>query len=164
MRRVTNPFTFTIGAILMTTAMPTDAATVRTETPVDAPADFVWAAVKDVGAVHTRLARGFVSGTTLEGDMRTVTFANGMVVKEVITGIDDTVRRLAYSAVEGRATHHAASIEVVPDGQGCRLVWVTDVLPEAMAEPIRAMMEAGAAVMKATLEEDAARMRTKGKR
>lgn len=142
-----------LGAALMTTT-PADAETIRTETRVAAPADAVWEAIKDVGAVHSRLARGFVADTKLDGDTRTVTFVNGMVVKEVITGRDDANRRLAYSAVGGRATHHAASLQVVPDGDGCRLIWITDVLPEELAGPIRGMMEAGVAAMKRTLETD----------
>jgi hypothetical protein len=44
----------------------------------------VWASVRDVGALSTRLAPGFVVDTRLEGDVRTVTFANGAVVRERI--------------------------------------------------------------------------------
>ncbi len=71
-------------------------ATIYKEFAVDAPPEFVWAAVKDVGAVHTRLAKGFVTNTVLTGGMRTVTFANGLTVTEQIVGVDDEHKRLAY--------------------------------------------------------------------
>jgi hypothetical protein len=56
----------------------------------------VWEAVRDVGAVHTRLAPGFVVDTRLEADTRVVTFANGLVARELIVDIDDDARRLVF--------------------------------------------------------------------
>jgi len=41
-------------------------------------------ALRDVGALHTRLAPGFVTHTRLEPGARIVTFGNGMVVREAI--------------------------------------------------------------------------------
>jgi uncharacterized protein YndB with AHSA1/START domain len=133
-------------------------ASIRKEILIHAPPDTVWAAVRDVGAVHKRLAPGFVADTRLEGDSRIVTFANGFVVRERIVDIDDASRRLAYAAVNGRATHHHATLQVFADGErGTRLVWVTDLLPNEVAETIRALVEEGAGVMKRTLEGAAAR-------
>ena len=40
-------------------------ASIRIAIPVDRPAQTVWAAVADAGAVHERLARGFVVDTQL---------------------------------------------------------------------------------------------------
>ena len=57
----------------------------------------VWDAVRDVGAIHTRLAPDFVTDVKLEGDARIVTFANGMVAKELIVDCDDAARRLVWS-------------------------------------------------------------------
>jgi uncharacterized protein YndB with AHSA1/START domain len=128
-------------------------ASIRKELMIDAPAEHVWAAIRDVGAVHTRLAHGFVLDTRLEGDSRIVTFANGEVVRERIVDIDDRRRRLAYAVVEWRTTHHNASFEVVPDGDGrCRVVWITDLLPDALAELVEGFMEQGGAAIKRTLE------------
>ena len=128
-------------------------ATVHKEISIAAaPAD-VWAAVRDVGAVHERLVPGLVVATVLDGDVRTVTFANGMVVREQIVTVDDGARCLAYAATGGRATHHNASLQVFADGPGrSRLVWTTDLLPEEAAGPIAALVEQGAAIMKTTLE------------
>ena len=129
-------------------------ASIRKEFLVDARPEDAWSAIRDFGAVHTRLAPGFVADTRLDGDARLVTFANGMTVRELLVDLDDETRRLAYASVQGRATHHNASIQVfAEDGEQCRLVWITDVLPNELAGPIGSMMEQGAAVMKRTLED-----------
>jgi hypothetical protein len=120
---------------------------------VDVPAEFAWDAIVDIGALHTRLVRGFVANTTLEDDVRTVIFVNGMSVKERIISIDNTLRRLAYTAVGGRASHHNAYVQVTPStAQSCHIAWVTDLLPNEMAGPIGQMVDAGAAAIKQTLE------------
>ena len=69
-------------------------ASIREEILLDARAEDVWDAVRDVGALHTRLVPGFVTDTRLEKGARIVTFANGMVVRELIVDLDDTARRL----------------------------------------------------------------------
>ena len=127
-------------------------ASIRKEIVVDAPPEYAWAAIRDVGAIHTRLAKEFVLDTRLDGDSRLVTFANGVSVRERIIDIDDRTQRLAYSVVEWRATHHNASIQVVPDGRRCRLVWIADLLPDTLAELVDGLMEQGCAAMKRTLE------------
>lgn len=128
-------------------------ASIRKEIPIDASTDHAWAAIRDVGAVHTRLARELVVDTRLEGDSRVVTFANGEVVRERIVDIDDRGRRLAYTFVEWRTTHHNASFQVLPDGDSrCRLVWITDLLPDTLAELVEGLMEQGCTAIKRTLE------------
>ena len=129
-------------------------ASIHKEVLIDAPADRIWDALRDVGAIHTRLARGFVTNTRLEGDARDVTFTNGAVVRERIVDLDDRVRRIAYAAVGGRFTHHSASIQVFPDGDSrSRVVWIADLLPNDLAELVGGMMEQGCAAMKRTLEQ-----------
>jgi len=113
----------------------------------------VWDVVRDIGAVHTRFAPGFVTDTVLEKpDERIVTFANGFVAREVIVDVDETRRRLAYSVRSERLSHHNASFQVVPDGAGARLVWIADVLPAEAAVTVGAMMEDGAQAAKRALE------------
>ena len=73
-------------------------ASIRREIPLAAGPDAVWDVVRDVGAVHTRFAPGFVVATTMEPGARVVTFANGMVARELIVDVDDEARRLAYWA------------------------------------------------------------------
>ena len=66
-----------------------------------AGADEVWSAVRDIGALHTRLVPGFVTDTYLEPGARIVTFGNGMVLREPIIAINDDVRRLVWPARGG---------------------------------------------------------------
>jgi hypothetical protein len=86
-----------------------------------------------------------------------VTFANGVVARELIVDLDDDARRLAWSAVGGRLTHHNASVQVFDEGiAACRLVWIADLLPHAMAPAIAAMIDQGLQAMKKALESAAA--------
>lgn len=128
-------------------------ATIHKEVIIDAPADRVWAAIADVGALHTRLVPGFVIDTVLKDEVRKVTFGNGMTADETIITIDHDQRRFAYSVASGRLTQHSASNQVFPAGEGrCRFVWIADVLPHAAADTMGPMMAQGAAVLKATME------------
>lgn len=131
-------------------------ATILIDTSINAPADQVWEAIRDYGALHTRLVPGFVVDTRLEGDSRMVTFGNGMTARERIVGLDDAAMRFAYGIVSERMIHHSASNQVVDDGEGgCRFIWIADVLPDAVAETMEPMMRQGAAVLKSTMESAA---------
>jgi Polyketide cyclase / dehydrase and lipid transport len=130
-------------------------ASIYKELAIDAPAEEVWDAVRDFGALHERLVPGFVVATDLQGDVRTVTFFSGHVARERLVGIDDERRRLAYSVIDGPlgSTHHNASAQVVDDGdRRCRFVWVTDVLPSELAPQISALMERGLAAIKSAFD------------
>jgi len=119
-------------------------ASIRKEILLDAPPDEVWDVVRDVGAVHTRFAPGFVVDTHLQPGARVVTFANGLVARELIVDVDEDRRRLAYAVVGGRLAHHNASFTVVDRGAGgTQLVWVADLLPDEMAGAIDDMMQQG---------------------
>lgn len=130
-------------------------ATIRKEIPLTAPADHVWDVIRDIGAIHKRLAPGYVTDTRLEegGAARIVTFANGQVARELIVTVDGDSRRLAYAVVGGMATHHNASFQVFPTAEGgSTLVWVTDVLPDTIAPAFTGMIEGGVTVIKRTLD------------
>ena len=128
-------------------------ASIHREMLVEAQALDVWDAIRDVGAIHTRLAPGFVVDTRLEEGARVVTFGNGLVARELIVDVNDEARRLAWSVVDGRPSHHNASLQVFPEGDNrCRVVWIADLLPNELAGPIGAMIDQGMAVMKKTLE------------
>ena len=127
-------------------------ASIRKEFTVNASPDAVWNAIREVGAIHTRLAQGFVTDTRLEADSRVVTFANGAVVRELIVDVDDHARRLAYAVVEWQTTHHNASFQVFDDVGGSRVVWITDLLPNTLADTVSGFMEQGVAAMKRTLD------------
>ena len=128
-------------------------ATIHKEIVIAAPPERVWAAVRDVGAPHERLTPGLVVATRLEDGARVVSFANGLVVRELIVTLDDQARRFVYAATGGRATHHNSSIQLFAEpGGGSRLVWITDLLPDEVAGPVGALVEQGAQLMKQTLE------------
>ncbi len=130
-------------------------ASIYKEIAIDAPPAQVWAAVRDVGAVHRQLLPGYVVDTQLDGDTRILTLPDGGMVRELIVAVDDDQRRLAYAVVETRMplAHHHASFQVFADGEDrSRLVWITDALPHERAPDIRLRVERGAEVMKQTLE------------
>src|ERR1044072_3452977 len=112
-------------------------ASIRKEIRIDAPANQIWDALRDVGALHTRLVPGFVTDTKLEGNTRIVTFGNGMTAREDIVSIDATRQRVAW-AVIGQAFRHysgAAWVESDPKG-GSRFFWTADLLPDELAPQV----------------------------
>ncbi len=128
-------------------------ATIRKEVTIEARTETVWDALRDVGALHTRLAPGFVTDVRLEEGARVVTFGNGMVAREVIISVDDQARRLAWTIVGGRMTHHNGAAQVFDEGAGrSRFVWTTDLLPDSVAPAIDGMMGQAMPIIKATLE------------
>jgi Polyketide cyclase / dehydrase and lipid transport len=132
-------------------------ASIHKDIALDASADEVWAAVRDFGAVHRRVAPGFVADCRLDGDSRIVTFANGNVARELKVTVDEERRRLVYAVVSPRLTQHSASIQVFADGdRRSRVAWIADVLPDAIGPYIDAQMELGALAMQKQFRRDAA--------
>ena len=127
-------------------------ASIRKEVHIACSPEKAWDALRDVGALHERVVPGFVVDTKLEDGARIVTFGNGTVAKELIVDVDDAARRLVWAVVEGRPTHHNGSVQIFPDGGGCRLVWIADLLPHELAKPVGAMMQQGMDAMKKKLE------------
>ncbi len=131
-------------------------ASIVKEVGVDAGAAPCWDAVRDFAALHQRLAPGFITDVQMVSPReREITFFSGAVAREYLVGIDDDRRRMAYTVVESPmgSTHHNASVEVHPDGEArCRFVWITDVLPDELAERTGELMDRGIAVIKETLE------------
>lgn len=131
-------------------------ASIRKEITVAMSPDAVWERVADIGALHTRLVPGFVVDTGLEPGARRVTFANGIVAREVIVDQDDTARRLVWTVESERLAHHNGALQVfAAEGGGSRLVWIADILPHEMKDAIAAMMDHGMAAMQATLDRAA---------
>ena len=128
-------------------------ASIHREIRIAAHPDAVWDALRDVGALHRRLAPGFVTDVRMEEGARVVTFGNGLVARELIVDVDDAARRLAWSVVGSPMTHHNASAQVFPDGDGrSRFVWIADLLPHDLAPSVVGMMDQGLAVIRRTLE------------
>ena len=113
----------------------------------------MWDAIRDIGALHTRLVPGFVVDTRIEPGARVLTFGNGMVMREPIVTIDEESRRLARSAAGGRTTHYNASAQVFVARTGqTKVVWIADFLPDDVAREIRSAIEQSTAIMQKTLD------------
>jgi hypothetical protein len=127
-------------------------ASIIMDVVVGAPAETVWDALANFGEAH-RVFSGVLSDCRLEGEnVRVATFANGLVVTERIISVDAGRRRIAYTVVGG-FEHHSASMQVLAlDDGACHFVWTSDILPDAAAEQVRPLMEAGAAALKRTFE------------
>jgi Polyketide cyclase / dehydrase and lipid transport len=126
-------------------------ATLKKDIPVTGNAAAVWQAVRDFGAVHTKVAPGFLTDLKIDKGDRIVTFFNGLVARERLVTRDEDNCRLVYAVVEGRPSHYNAAVQVIPEGDGSRIVWTIDLLPDELAPAVGAMMDEAAKVMKTTL-------------
>ena len=131
-------------------------ATLRRQIALNTNAGAVWSAIRDFGAVHTRVAPGFLTKLEIDpksnGGDRIVTFFNGLVARERLITVDDEDCRLVYAVVEGRPSHYNAAVQVFPEGDGSRVVWTIDLLPNDLAPVVGDMMDHAAGFMKKTLE------------
>jgi hypothetical protein len=129
-------------------------ASIAVEVTTEASPASVWDAIRDIGALHTRLVPGFVLATELVPGGRRVTFANGMVVVELIVSMNEELHRLVWTT-HGSASglsHYNGAVQVYPrEPGGSRVVWITDVLPDDAENRIEAMMRQGATAMSAAL-------------
>lgn len=124
-------------------------ASVHRETIIEVPARKVWAALADVGALHTRLVPGFITDCVLDGRVRTVTFGTGLTARETILDVSAERMRVAWSAeVEGLEYYTASAQVVDAGGDTCRVAWIADLLPDQAAPGIAGIIEQGLAVMK----------------
>ena len=127
-------------------------ASLHHEILVGTSADAAWAALRDVGAAH-RLFAGVLTEGRLDGDVRTVTFASGTIVREKIIDIDDDARRVAYTVLGESFEHHNASMQIFAAGEErCRFVWITDLLPNERVAMVKPLVEQGSDALKRVLE------------
>jgi len=127
-------------------------ATIRKEILIDTTPEAAWDALRDIGALHTRLVSGFVTDTKVEGNTRVVTFSSGTVAREEIISVDADQKRVAWAIVGQHFHHFNGAAQIFAHRNGIRVVWITDLLPDSMAGPIDTAMTAGIAAMKKTLE------------
>ncbi len=123
----------------------------RNEILVDVPAADAWAALKSISKTHELFA-GVLVDSRLEGDIRTVTFANGLVARERIVAVDESRMRVAYAVLD-IFEQHAASMRIVPvSARQCRFVWKSDFLPGTKAATVGPLMAQGCAALKRAIE------------
>ena len=128
-------------------------ASIQRDISINARPEDAWAAVRDFGAVHRRLAPGFVLDARLDGEARIVTFANGTIARELLVDCDDSSQRLVYAVISERVKHYNASVQVTADGEArTRLIWVVDLLPNDIAPYIAGQMDQAALAMRKALD------------
>jgi hypothetical protein len=130
-----------------------DMASIHQQVTVDVASEAAWAALRQVGDAHKLFAPVLVDGQ-IDADIRTVRFANGMVVREQILDVDDNRRRVAYTVLDGPGmVYHHASMEVHDVGPGrCLFVWISDFLPAEVGPNIAPLIEQGTLALKRNLE------------
>lgn len=117
--------------------------------PIDA--DAAWTKISDFGGAH-RLAPGFIADCSLdESGARLVRFANGMEARERLVSSDPARRRIVYTAIGGPAEHHNAAMQIISESNGARVLWTTDILPDAFGPHIQKLMEEAAAAIKTAI-------------
>src|SRR4051794_7181401 len=97
------------------------------------------------------IAKGHVIGAPRHGPPRGAPVADGMTARERLVALDDVARRIAYSVIGDtmRPEHDNAVMQIIAEGPGrCRFVWSRDLLPDELAQPLHAGMEAAAAIIK----------------
>lgn len=80
---------------------------------------------------------------TYDGEVRSLSLPGAGDIKERILSRDDDRRTMEYSCFETPApleSHHA-SMQIIPNADGCRLIWETAVTPVAFESFIRTSME-----------------------
>lgn len=128
-------------------------ATIRKILDLAVAADQVWDALADFGAVHRRIAAGFVADSQLQHEARVVTFASGQVFREHLVSADPQLRRLVYAIAEPPFLTYQGTAEVTPLSEDrCRFVWTVDLLPNELAGHVETQMELGAQAISRTLE------------
>lgn len=126
-------------------------ATIRKEIMIEAPAPYVWAALREAGTAEHCL--GFAVDARLEGHAWEAMFSGAAAVRAILTAFDENLRRLACAVGRARSMQHKASFHVSSDGAArSLLVWTTDVGPDDAVPAIGDAIEGSAAVLKRALE------------
>jgi carbon monoxide dehydrogenase subunit G len=118
---------------------------------IDRPADDVWALVGDFGGIGEWMPG--IDACRLQGEDR-VLDTMGMTITERLVKKDDAARALTYSIVDGAPVErHEAVITVVSDGQGSRVTWDVEALPDDMAGLMASVYQGALDALKTHLEQ-----------
>lgn len=116
-------------------------ASINLQTTLAISPDDLWTEVANVGGLSGLL--DMVTESSIDGDQRSCTLADGAELAETIVAVDDENRRVAYTITGSPfpITAHAASMQVSDAGGGkSRFQWITDVKPDELAGPLGAML------------------------
>lgn len=114
-------------------------AHVKQTMTINAPADQVWATVRDFGRIDRYLDAVEEVETKGQGPgmTRTLTLADGGQVVEQLESLDDAQRKLRYSIVEGPlpVREYKSTMTVEDNGGGqARVTWATRFEPDGAPE------------------------------
>ena len=126
-------------------------ATVRKTISTTASPDAAWSALRDIGALHTRLVPGFVVDTKLEPGARIVTFGSGGP-----TRVPRNVVRALFARFAERGTESAfrQGMEVrIVKGPLAQLIARIEEASEA--DRIRVLLELMSGTVKTTISREA---------
>ena len=105
-----------------------------------APADQLWAIIGTPDRIDWVPG---VTSCTFDGSVRSLSLPGAGDIKERILSHDNDARTMEYSCFQTLAPlkSHQASIHVISEGNGCRLLWETSVTPIEIETFIRTSME-----------------------
>ena len=112
---------------------------IRIEREFSASPDALWAIVGVPD--RTDWVPG-VAGCTWDGEIRRLDMPGAGEIAERILAVDDEARVISYSCIESAAPleHHLARIEVQGSMSQSRMIWTTEVKPEAFESFIEESM------------------------
>ena len=117
-------------------------ASIHLETTLAVSPDELWASVRDVENLSGFL--NIIDASSLDGDQRSCTMADGAVLAETIIAVDDEHQRVAYTITDSPfpIEVHAASMQVFDAGNGkSTFRWITDLKPDALADGLGPMLQ-----------------------
>jgi hypothetical protein len=131
-------------------------ASVTREIVIDAAPETVWEVVGDFAGGPMRSAPGVFAGCVVDGDgdgdVRTLTFADGTVASERLIARDEETRRIVWSWVGDEVVHDNTSMQVFALGDTrSRLVWIHDTLPDRLGDWLAMAMDEIVPVFRRTL-------------
>lgn len=114
--------------------------------------DEVWAIAGDPAGIAAWVPA--LTGSSVEGDTRTCTLGDGGVITEKLVDRDDAGRSYRYTIVESPFgfSSYESTIEVEATSEGSKVVWTTDMEPDAMADQMAPLYEQSLAGLKQQLE------------
>jgi len=123
-----------LASILLAASAPSQAhgptrQKVSEKVTIEAPADAVWAKIKNFNALkdwHPAVADSAADKGNAEGSVRTVKLKDGGMLVETLEGYDDAKMKYNYRAKDGGAlpvTNYTSVLSVVADGGKSVVEW-----------------------------------------
>lgn len=131
-------------------------ATVNLEAQINATPGHVYEQLKDMRWPEA-LTNLITAVEVTAANTRECAIDGGGFLKETIIALDDETRRIAYTITESpfAMSHHSASLHAISDGDGTRLVWTTDVLPDEVGDTLGPALADSLATMAERIEKKA---------